>query len=273
MIDTSRMSFLGMQGLRALRESTVCVVGVGGGGSHAAQQLAHLAVGSLVLIDGDQLEVSNVNRVVGATYGDVGVNKASVLAARLAGLGGRIWAVTERAEEPRASIAIESSDFVIGALDSYRARNNLEKRCRAALVPYVDIGLRIVVDDGVVTAVGGQVVTSLPGGPCLQCVRVVTDESLAADREEYVAGAPEQQVVSMNGILASQAVNTVVALMTNYGGEHRPPTYVTYDGLRHEVRRHLVFPESDICVHYDVADAGYRFRLPPRRATVEHTVR
>jgi len=265
MIDTSRISFLGAKGLRALHDGRVCVVGVGGGGSHAAQQLAHLAVGCVFLIDGDHLEASNINRVVGATYRDVGKAKARVLSLRLRRLGGRVVPIVERAEELRARAAIESSDFVIGALDSYRARHNLEKRCRAALVPYVDIGLRIIVHKGKVTAVGGQVVTSLPGGPCLQCVRVVTNENLAADREEYVAGAPEQQVVSMNGILASQAVNTVVALMTDYGGQYRPPTYLAYDGLRHELRRHPVFPESASCRHYDVADAGHRFVLPPRK--------
>lgn len=264
MIDTSRISFLGERGLRALHDGRVSVVGVGGGGSHAAQQLAHLAVGHVFLVDGDRLEASNVNRVVSVTYNDVGKKKARILALRLRGLGGRVIPIVERAEAPQARAAIESSDLVIGALDSYRARHNLEKLCRAALVPYVDIGLRIITHDGTVRAVGGQVVTSLPGGPCLQCVHVVTDESLAADREEYVAGAPEQQVISMNGILASQAVNTVVALMTDYGGRHRPPTYIAYDGLRHEFRRHPVFPESAICPHYDVEDAGHRFVLPPR---------
>lgn len=268
MIDTSRISFLGRAGLRTLRESAVSIVGVGGGGSHVAQQLAHLAVGCLYLIDDDSLEASNVNRVVGACYRDVGEKKVSVLARRLEGLGGRLAPIPRRAEDPSAQRAIESSDLVVGAIDGFRARDNLEKRCRAALVPYVDIGLTIIVDEsGAVTAIGGQVVSSLPGGPCLRCMHVVTDDSLAADREEYVAGAPEQQVVSMNGLLASQAVNTALALMTGYGRAHRPPLYLAYDGLRHELRRHPIYPGTEACPHYDVADAGLRTILPPRVAT------
>ncbi|HET9342936.1 MAG TPA: ThiF family adenylyltransferase [Candidatus Eremiobacteraceae bacterium] len=266
MIDASRLTFLGIAGLRRLRESTICVVGLGGGGSHVAQQLAHLAVGRLILIDADRLEASNVNRVVGSSYRDVGDEKVRVMARRLDGLGGLVEPVAKRAEDSDAQAAIESSDLVVGALDSFRARDNLEKRCRAALVAYVDIGLTIVVDDsGVVGAVGGQVASSLPGGPCLRCMHIVTDDSLAGDREEYVAGAPEQQVISMNGLLASQAVNTALALITGYGRDHRPPLYLVYDGLRHELRRHPFYPETHVCPHYDVADAGRRIQLPPRR--------
>lgn len=273
MIDTSRMSFLSQRGLGILREATVSVVGAGGGGSHVAQQLAHLAIGIVYVIDHDRLDASNVNRVVGATYRDVGGMKAAVLAARFSGLGGAIVPIAERAEHCHAARAIESSDIVVGAVDSFRARHNLEKKCRAALVPYVDIGLTIIVDElGRAAAIGGQVVTSLPNGPCLECVGVATPARLAGDREEYVAGAPEQQVVSMNGLLASQAVNTTLALLTDYGGSHRPPMYLAYDGLRHELRRHPLFPETAACPHYPVAEAGHRYVLPPRRANVERAI-
>jgi len=265
-IDTSRLRFLGRTGLLALRDARASVVGVGGGGSHVAQQLAYLAVGTLNLVDADSLERSNINRVVGATYSDIGRKKAVTLAARFSGLGGEVVPIVERAEARHARLVVESSDIVVGAIDTYRARQNLERTCRAALIPYVDIGLKIVVDESGVTAVGGQVVTSLPGGPCLECMKIITAESLAADREEYISGSPEQQVVSMNGLLASQAVNTVLSLITGFGGPYRPPVYLTYDGLLHEMRPHPLYPDSEPCSHYVVADAGHRFMLPPRKA-------
>ena len=217
MNSMSRMSFLG-DGLAWLRGATVTVLGAGGGGSHIAQQVAHLGVGRLPLVDFDPLEHHNVNRVVGAGYGDVGELKADLLAKRFWDLGTRVIPVPHKAESREGRRWIEQSDVVFGAVDGARARNNIEGFCRGALVPFIDIGLKIHVadDETTVLAIGGQIVTSVPGGPCLWCAEVLTDEALLLDRQEYLAGRPEQQVVSLNGILASQAVSGMLSLMTGY---------------------------------------------------------
>ena len=263
MNDASRMSFLG-PGLAWLSSATVTVLGGGGGGSHLAQQVAHLGVRRLALVDHDVLERSNINRVVGANYEDVGKPKAAVLAGRLASLGTEVVPVMARAESDEGRRWMEGSDVVFGAVDGGRARNNIERICRAALIPYVDIGLKIDVgSDKQVRAIGGQVFLSLPGGPCMWCVGLVSPEILEADREEYVAGHPEQQVVSMNGLLASQAINALLALVAGYGEDFRPPALVRYDGLLHSLKADDYVPSR--CSHYPLEDAGWRDVLPPRR--------
>jgi hypothetical protein len=259
------MSFLG-RGLDWLKAATITVLGAGGGGSHIAQQLAHLGVRRLILVDPDRLEDTNVNRVVGAAYGDIGELKAHLLADRFADLGTEIIAVDVRAESPRGRYSIERSDVVFGAVDGARARRNIESLCRAALVPYIDVGLKIHMadDDVTILAIGGQIVTSLPGGPCLRCAEVVTEQSLLEDREEYLAGRPEQQVVSMNGVLASQAVNGMLSVMTGYAPDFPLPAMIAYDGLSH-----IMKPDTYVqgpCPHFPVEDAGWRHVLPPRRA-------
>jgi molybdopterin/thiamine biosynthesis adenylyltransferase len=263
MIDRSRIAFLGA-GYDRLRAAVVTVVGAGGGGSHILQQLAHLAVGTLVSVDPDDLENSNVNRVVCTNYADIGMSKATLLVRNLSRLGGRMVALKRRAETPIARAWIERSDLVFGAVDGARARNNIEQICRAALVPYIDIGLTILTStDGAVTAIGGQIVTSLPNGPCLQCADVVTDDSLAEDREEYADSDIEQQVISMNGLLASQAVTGGVALLANYAPKFPPPAVVRYDGLLHEMRSDDWLNEA--CPHFPLTDAGWTVVLPPRK--------
>src|SRR5205814_6941030 len=56
----------GSTALERLRAARVGVVGTGGGGAHVVQQLAYLGVGAFVLVDGDRVEVTNLNRLVGA---------------------------------------------------------------------------------------------------------------------------------------------------------------------------------------------------------------
>ena len=157
MIDHSRLTFLG-NGLRKFQCLVVTVVGGGGGGAHVAQQLAHLGVGTLAIVEPDKAERSNINRLPCFNYSDIGKYKALVLARRLHGLGGTVIPVIARAESSEGRSWLERSDAVVGAVDGIRARSNIERICRGALVPYVDIGLGIdVADDGSIRSIGGQV--------------------------------------------------------------------------------------------------------------------
>ena len=65
--DFSRQSFLGPEAEQILADARVTIAGLGGGGSHIVQQLAHLGVGHFRLIDPQEIDASNLNRLVGAT--------------------------------------------------------------------------------------------------------------------------------------------------------------------------------------------------------------
>ena len=71
----SRQAFLGAASDRILQKAGVAIVGLGGGGSHIVQQLAHIGVGDFLLIDPDVIEESNLNRLVGGTREDVAYNR------------------------------------------------------------------------------------------------------------------------------------------------------------------------------------------------------
>jgi tRNA A37 threonylcarbamoyladenosine dehydratase len=74
---------IGSESLRRLKESTVAVFGIGGVGSFAAEALARCGVGSLVLIDGDVVHPTNINRQIHATIDTVGRPKVEVMKERL----------------------------------------------------------------------------------------------------------------------------------------------------------------------------------------------
>jgi tRNA threonylcarbamoyladenosine dehydratase len=72
--------YFGRDGLDRLQKARVCVVGVGGVGSHAAHMLARSGIRYLRLIDFDQVSVSSLNRHACATLADVGTSKVECLA-------------------------------------------------------------------------------------------------------------------------------------------------------------------------------------------------
>jgi tRNA A37 threonylcarbamoyladenosine dehydratase len=74
---------IGRDALEKLKGSTVTIFGIGGVGSHATEALARCGVGNLVLIDGDIIRPSNINRQVHATVDTIGMPKVEVMRERL----------------------------------------------------------------------------------------------------------------------------------------------------------------------------------------------
>jgi bacteriocin biosynthesis cyclodehydratase domain-containing protein len=97
---------------RRLREAKVAVIGVGGLGAWAAWSLATMGIGEMWLVDGDRVEISNLNRQILYTPADLGLLKVEVAAARLRAFNpeARITATGRR-----LGSAVEIADFVAGA--------------------------------------------------------------------------------------------------------------------------------------------------------------
>src|SRR5689334_7577265 len=98
MKDFSRQSFLGTRAQEVLANTRVTIAGLGGGGSHIAQQLAHVGVGEIRLVDPDKIEPSNLNRLVGATQADVDQKLPKVEIARRTIVGVRPWITVQTAQ-------------------------------------------------------------------------------------------------------------------------------------------------------------------------------
>ncbi len=71
------------QGINTLQKTHILIVGLGGVGSFAAEFIARAGVGSLTIVDGDCVSLSNINRQLPALHSTVGKNKTEVMAARL----------------------------------------------------------------------------------------------------------------------------------------------------------------------------------------------
>jgi len=103
-----------------LESARLVVLGVGGLGGWSALSLACCGVGEMLLIDGDRVEESNLNRQVLYTEADIGRLKAEVAAERLGAFNSRmrLETIPERMDgEESVAAAIEGYDLVIDAAD------------------------------------------------------------------------------------------------------------------------------------------------------------
>src|SRR4051812_14243477 len=71
------------EGLEKLENASVLIVGVGGVGSFAAEFIARAGVGSITIIDGDVVDITNINRQLPALHSTVGLPKIDVVGNRL----------------------------------------------------------------------------------------------------------------------------------------------------------------------------------------------
>jgi len=129
---------------RRLREAKIAVLGVGGLGGWAAWALACVGVGELWLVDGDRVEISNLNRQILYTEADIGLLKVEVATARLRAFNREMRVTsTARRLESEAEIAdfVAGSDLVIDAADW--PAHDIERWCNAACfeagIPYVSM--------------------------------------------------------------------------------------------------------------------------------------
>ena len=257
--DFTRQSFLGPGSEKILRESRVAIVGLGGGGSHIAQQLAHLGVGHFRLIDPDAIEASNLNRLIGASQLDVDRETPKVdIAARLI-RGIRPWAeiLTEKKKWQDADSLLRDAHVVFGCIDGYRQRDYLESAARRYLLPYIDIGMDVTAITSDAFAVAGQVIVTRPDGPCMRCLGFLTEQRLSEEENRYGDVGINPQVVWTNGILASLAVGEFVKLATPWFSANDNFCWLELDGNAQTVvpsRRPKYARQFAACPHHGGKD-------------------
>lgn len=255
--DFSRQSFLGPKSEETLAGARVAIIGAGGGGSHIAQQLAHLGVGNFRLVDPDRIESSNLNRLVTGTHDDVDVKRAKVRILENAIRAIRPWAGVTVAEAKwqEADALIRDAHVIFGCVDGYRQRMNLERAARRYGVPLIDIGMDVAEIEGGY-AVSGQMIVSLPGHPCMTCMGFLTQDKLDKEEDGYGAAGHNPQVVWANGVLASLAVGAFVQMTSPWCGAPQSSQWLEFDGNAQTVSpsRLPKYSVGGPCPHFDGPD-------------------
>ena len=116
------------EGLNNLKNSNVLVVGLGGVGSFAAEFIARAGVGKMTIVDGDTVDITNINRQLPALHSTVGMNKVDVVGDRLMDINPELeltrineFLSPERTHE----VVTEDFDYVMDCIDSVTPKLNL----------------------------------------------------------------------------------------------------------------------------------------------------
>ena len=119
---------LGSAGINKLKNSKVIVFGIGGVGSYVVEALVRAGIGNIVLVDKDDISISNINRQLPATHKTVGLSKVAVMKERVLTLNPQInvearqeFYLPGRADE----FLKDDIDYIIDAIDNVTAKLDL----------------------------------------------------------------------------------------------------------------------------------------------------
>lgn len=266
----------GEAGQHRLRASRVAVVGTGGTGSFIAQQLAHLGVGQLLLVDHDTVDTTNLNRLMGATPPDVGRPKVAVASKAVSAINPSVrveGVIGDVVDEDIAAKLLEV-DFIFGCTDSMASRAVINQIAYQYLIPAIDMGVAIHVRDGHIASVTGRVQMLSPGLGCLVCADGIDGQQVRwelmspaqrrADPYFENASVPQPAVMPLNGTVTSAAVTMFLSAVTGYPGDAR---LLHYDGLRGSMRPQVLTPRHRciVCSGEGALARGNAWTLPVRK--------
>jgi molybdopterin/thiamine biosynthesis adenylyltransferase len=236
---------LGAAGQKHLESLTVAIVGVGGTGSIAAEQLAYLGVRKFILIDPDRVDITNLNRVVGARASDVGRFKTDVIVDMIA----RIIPdqvshhIVGDVTRTRVARELRNADFIFSCTDSHGSRAVIQQIAYQYLIPCIDVGSVISASDGHITGIYGRVQALAPGLPCFTCCELLDSEEVRRDmmnaeerrRDAYIPGThePAPAVISINGTVTSIAITMFLAMTVGVPSDGR---HILYNGRAPSLR-------------------------------------
>ena len=130
---------IGRANFEKLKRSKVAVVGMGGVGSYAAEALARAGIGNLLLIDFDDICITNVNRQIHALDNTVGMSKVEVMRDRILLINPeiKIEILKEQYTEENSSIIQSNLDYLVDAIDDVNNKVHLLSFCFRNQIPVI----------------------------------------------------------------------------------------------------------------------------------------
>ena len=130
---------IGKENVEKLNKSSVAIFGIGGVGSYVVEALARAGIGSFILVDKDEVDVTNINRQIIATHNTVGMPKVDVAKERILSINPNAKVKTYKEFFGKESIDLFDSNisYVVDAVDNVTAKIELVVRANKYKVPII----------------------------------------------------------------------------------------------------------------------------------------
>lgn len=236
-----QVRWFGEQGQALLGRLKVGIIGAGGVGLPLVNMMARIGVGSLLVIDPDRVDPTNLPRLDARRLdammplrrfeflepvADRWSTRKTVLARRIAKRANpkiHFAGISENVIEPKAAFQLRDCDFIFLAADSHQAKMVFNAVVHQYLIPGIQMGTRIVSNpaSGKVGDIDTNVRLVLPTSGCLRCAHLISpaklqDESLGSverERNRYVDEVHAPSVITFNALAAAQAANDFMLMM------------------------------------------------------------
>jgi molybdopterin-synthase adenylyltransferase len=253
-----------------LENARIAVLGVGGLGGWSALALSCCGIGEMLLVDFDQVELTNLNRQVLYGEGDIGRNKAEAAAERLASFNSRMrLEVLAKRLESQAEIAatVEGYDLVIDAVDwpAHEVERWVNAACFEVGVPYVAMS-----HFPPIARVGPFYVPGVTG--CYACQEISYRRSYpmfdAAIDQRKGKSAPSATLGPACALIGGQVALDIVHHLTGLAAPSTLGAGHVYDLRTMKLEREDVVPEPScpVCAHLQPDPEGDESRVARRRS-------
>jgi len=155
---------LGVEGQEKLMDGKVLIIGAGGLGSPAALYLAAAGVGTIGIVDGDRVELSNLQRQIAHTTNDIGEWKVKSASNKMSSINPDVNVITFNEYLFASNIrnVIKDYDFIIDGTDNFAAKFLINDACIFENIPF---------SHGGIDRFDGQTITINPNkSACLRCL-------------------------------------------------------------------------------------------------------
>jgi molybdopterin/thiamine biosynthesis adenylyltransferase len=248
-----------------LSAAKVLVVGAGALGNELVKNLALLGVGTMVVIDMDRVENSNLSRCVLFRARDEGRHKAEVVAEAARELNPDVTVIPV-VGDVRANLGLQvfsAVDVVLGGLDNREARLHINQCCWKTTTPWVDGAI-----EGLM---GTWRVFVPPDQPCYECTMNDRDHELLAARKacslltrEQMLGGRVPTTATSASIIAAMQVQEAVKLIhgERLGDGDAGARAYAYNGLNHDSYA-VSYRFREECMSHDSYDLAAATAVPP----------
>ncbi len=213
---------IGVDGQMKLRNATVLIVGMGGLGNPVAMYLAAAGIGKLIIADGDQVDITNLQRQILFGEQDVNKNKAQQAADKLEQNNGDITieVIDEMLDAELGQYYIPQADVVIDCTDNIATRYLVNRLCVEHQKPFVV---------GAATGFDGQQLVVDPrhsDSACYHCLFPESEQPPAANCQTVGILGPVLAMIA--GMQALQTIKLLTDIPVRYNQLN------LYDGLHNQ---------------------------------------